>query len=108
MAPLTTKDGSIQEIKATVGTGVSKIESDFQSHISLLKTFIASKFDEHVDKQSDVIEASIIKGQYYPDTTVTADILNILTLEALRGRVKLTPPPLDFFGFKFLLLDRLS
>ena len=33
-----------------------------------------------------------------------------LTLEALRGGkgVKLTPPPLDFFGFKFLLLDRLS
>ena len=31
-----------------------------------------------------------------------------LTLEALRGGgVKLTPP-LDFFGFKFLLLDRLS
>ena len=34
---------------------------------------------------------------------------NTLTLEALRGGggVKLTPT-LDFFGFKFLLLDRLS
>ena len=30
-----------------------------------------------------------------------------LTLEALGGG-HIDPPPLDFFGFKFLLLDRLS
>ena len=31
-----------------------------------------------------------------------------LTLEALRGGGGKLTPPLDFFGFKFLLLDRLS
>ena len=33
-------------------------------------------------------------------------LLPALTLEALRG-AQIDPPPLDFFGFKFLLLDRL-
>ena len=45
-----------------------------------------------------------IGGVYFSQPFLCA-----LTLEALRGGgVKLTPPHLDFFGFKFLLLDRLS
>ena len=35
-------------------------------------------------------------------------VFNKVNLETLRGRLQLTPTPLDFFGFKFLLLDRLS
>ena len=40
----------------------------------------------------------------------SASYMTLLTLEALRGGkgVKLTPPSLDFSGFKVLLLDRLS
>ena len=34
--------------------------------------------------------------------------INPRSLEGGGGGVKLTPSPLDFFGFEFLLLDRLS
>ena len=35
-------------------------------------------------------------------------MLQSLALEALRGGGPIAPPPFDFFGFKFLLLDRLK
>ena len=67
VAPLTTKNGSIQEIKATMGKSMSKVESKIEGRISLLETFIESKFDQHVYKRSDEVEALTMKGQCYPD-----------------------------------------
>ena len=42
-------------------------------------------------------------------SSLTKTMRTLLTLEALRGGGgQIDPPPLDFFGFKFLFLDRLS
>ena len=44
-----------------------------------------------------------------PSNYIMFVIVYSLTLEALKGgRGQIDPSPLDFLGFKFLLLDRLS
>ena len=54
----------------------------------------------------------IIRGNYILSRNYIhfRELISSLTLEALRGGGggQIDPHPLDFFGFKFLLLDRLS
>ena len=50
-----------------MGKSMSKIESKIEGRISLLEMFIESKFDQHVYKRSDEVEALTMKGQCYPN-----------------------------------------